>query len=118
MKIRDAVSAPLPVGEFDLITERIADGTVVSRSTSLRGLVKLGDEGERLNRLQEGRMSPGLELCRNCNSYILPSETSCPHCGADVQSAARRHDEDVRRRRAVKTEMERILSELAAAPAG
>ena len=74
VKIRDAVSAPFAVGEFDLITERIADGTVVSRSElSLRGSAKLGDEGERLESPQEGRMSPSLELCRNCNSYILPS---------------------------------------------
>jgi Y-X(10)_GDL-associated radical SAM protein len=116
VKIRDAAPAPFAVGEFELITERIADGAVVSSSTSQRQFVQLGDQSERWESPQQGRVPPSLELCRNCNSYIWPSETVCPHCGADVESAARRYDEDVRHCEAVKAEMKRLLSLLREKP--
>jgi Y-X(10)_GDL-associated radical SAM protein len=118
VKIREAAPAPFAVGEFELIAERIADGAVVSRSSSQRELVRLGDQGERWESPQEGRIPPTLELCRGCDSYIRPDETACPHCGADVAGAARKYDADIRRRKAVMAEMGRILSELAVAPAG
>lgn len=111
VKIQEAAPTPFAVGEFDLITERIVDNTPVSNSTSLRQLVQLGDKGDRWELPQEGRIPPRLELCRDCNEYVWPHETSCPHCGGDVQSAARRHDEDVQRCGAVKAEMERLLNQ-------
>jgi len=114
VKIRDAAPAPFAVGEFELITERIADGAAVSSSTSHRQLVQLGDKGERWESPQEGRIPPSLELCRACDSYIWPREASCPHCGADVQSAARRHAEDALRRKAAMAAMARLLNEVAA----
>ena len=114
MKIREAAPAPFAVGEFELITERIADGTVASSSTSLRKLVKLGDQSRLWESPEEGRVPPNLELCRGCDSYIWPGESTCPHCGADVQAAAAQHQEDSRRRAAVMADMERILGEVAA----
>jgi hypothetical protein len=114
VKVRDAAPAPFAVGEFELITERIADGAAVSSSTSHRQLVQLGDNGERWESPQEGRIPPSLELCRACDSYIWPREASCPHCGADVQSAARRHAEDALRRKAAMAAMARLLNEVAA----
>jgi Y-X(10)_GDL-associated radical SAM protein len=118
VKIGDAAPAPFAVGEFELVTERIADGAVTSSSTSLRQLVRLGDKGEQWESPKSGRIPPSLEICRGCNGYIWPGESSCPHCAADVESEARRHAEDLRRRRAVKAEMERVLREAARAGGG
>jgi len=25
---------------------------------------------------------------RACNAYVAPEESTCPHCGADIQAAA------------------------------
>ena len=113
VKIRDASAAPFAVGEFELITEQIADGVPVCKSTSLRQLVQLGKKFEQPHPPEEGRIPPRLELCRACDSYIWPGETVCPHCGGNVQNAARKYEADVLHRNAVKQEMQRLLSHLA-----
>jgi hypothetical protein len=113
-KIRDAAAAPFAVGEFELITEQIEGGAPVCKSTSLRQLVHLEEKDEQTYAPQEGRLPPRLELCRSCDSYIWPSETVCPHCGSDIQTAARSYEADALRRKTVKEEMERLLTELAA----
>jgi len=116
VKIREAAPAPFAVGEFELITERVADGAVVTSSTSQRQFVQLGDRGERWESPKEGRIPPSLKLCRDCNAYIFPGEMVCPHCGGDVENAARRYEDEVRRCEAVKAEMRRALSLLREQP--
>ena len=119
VKIRDAVQAPFAVGEFELITERVADGTVVTSSLSQRQLVKFGEDASRMwESPEEGKVPPQLELCRACNSYIYQHEVSCPHCGADVEAGALQHAEDTERRAAVIAEMERVLSLVTASAPG
>jgi len=78
VKIREAAPAAFAVGEFELIVERIADGAVVSTSTTQRQLVKLGENAAERWEPRESRVPPSLELCRACHSYIWPHETDCP----------------------------------------
>jgi Y-X(10)_GDL-associated radical SAM protein len=105
-KIRDAAKASFAVGEFELITERISDGTVVRSSRSQERPVNAGAPR---SSPPEGRVPPRLDLCRACNSYITRDESACPHCGADVRAAAATHEEDRRRRAAIIADVERQL---------
>jgi Y-X(10)_GDL-associated radical SAM protein len=109
VKIREAAPAAFAVGEFELIVERIADGSVVSTSTSQRQLVNLGEKAAERWEPREGRVPPSLELCRACQSYIWPHETDCPHCGANVHAAAETWAEDQRRREAALNAVKALL---------
>jgi Y-X(10)_GDL-associated radical SAM protein len=111
VKIREAAQASFAVGEFELITERIEDGTVVSSSTSQRQLVQLGDATKDRWEPREGRSPPSLELCRACHCYIWPHETVCPHCNADIQAAAEVWEEDTRRREAALDAVKALLDQ-------
>lgn len=115
VKIREAAPESFAVGEFELITERIADGIAVSSSLSQRQLIKLGDQSKLWESPEEGRVPPSLELCRGCNQYIWPHETTCPHCGINVVAAAAQYEEDSQRRAAVMAEVQRLLEQV---PAG
>jgi radical SAM protein with 4Fe4S-binding SPASM domain len=118
VKIQDAAAAPFAVGEFELITERIADGTPVCKSTSLKQYVQIGSKKkEEMVSPIEGRPLPRLELCRNCNSYIWPGEMICPHCGENVRISAQDYEKDVLRRKALKDEMQHLLRELSVSSA-
>ena len=117
VKIRDAAATPFAVGEFELITETIADGAPVAKATSLRSLTQLETKSVDAVVPEQGRIVARLELCRNCNSYIKPAETVCPHCEFDVQTANRQYEADTLRRKAVIENMERLLSQVEA-PAG
>jgi hypothetical protein len=59
--------------------------------------------------VKEGRLPPNLALCRACNQYIYPQETTCTHCGGDVAQAALAHAETVARRRALVERLEQAL---------
>jgi Y-X(10)_GDL-associated radical SAM protein len=109
VKIREAAPASFAVGEFELITERIADGTVVESSQSAPTLVKLGGAKILREPRDEGRVPPRLEICRACDSYIWPHEETCPHCGADVRAAATAHAEESRRRRELMAQVAQFL---------
>jgi Y-X(10)_GDL-associated radical SAM protein len=109
VKIREAVKESFAVGEFDLITERISDGVVVASTASSEHPVSFGEHGVATNLPLEGRVPPKLDLCRACNCYLEPTETTCPHCGADVQSTSVAYAEDRRRREAIISEIERQL---------
>jgi Y-X(10)_GDL-associated radical SAM protein len=111
VKIREAAPAAFAVGEFELIVERIADGAVVSTSTSQRQLVKLGENAADRWEPREGRVPPSLELCRACQSYVWPRETECPHCGANVLAAAETWAEDLRRREAAMNAVKALLDQ-------
>jgi Y-X(10)_GDL-associated radical SAM protein len=109
VKTRDAAPTPFAVGEFELITERISDGSVAATSSSQRGPVRLKDTEDLWESPSEGRMPPRLDICRGCDSYIWPGEVECPHCGADVAMAAKRYEADAARRKALMAEIESAL---------
>jgi Y-X(10)_GDL-associated radical SAM protein len=110
VKIREAAKTPFGVGEFDLITERISDGAIVTSTASFNGPSARPKQPDvPAVSPAQGRIQPKLDLCRACNCYVLPTETACPHCGADVQSVAITYEEDRRRRAAIIAEVERQL---------
>jgi Y-X(10)_GDL-associated radical SAM protein len=116
VKIREAAPASFAVGEFELITEHIADGAMASTSTSLPQSVQLRDPSDRWESPSEGRVPPSLEICRACNSYIWPGEVKCPHCGADIEIEAQIYVEDTCRRKALMAKIERALSRVDTVP--
>ena len=106
VKVREAAPTSFAVGAFEIITERMDDGTVVARSANdprpvprPRAAVPPGSRGRPAQ----------MDLCRACDAYIRTGEVNCPHCGADVGSAAARYAEDRRRRAAIMSEVERHL---------
>ncbi len=114
VKIRDAAKTSFAVGEFELITERISDGAVVSSSLAVPKLVTLGAPQAaalQVSAPDEGRIPPQLDICRNCDSYIWPGEETCPHCGTSVLEAAKAWTTDAVRREAAMAEVRRLLQE-------
>jgi hypothetical protein len=107
VKIREAAEASFAVGEFELITERASDGTVVTSSTSER---QRAWKVSTACSPEEGHVPTQLDLCRSCDSYIARDESICPHCRADVRTAATAYDRDCRRRAAIIAEVERQLN--------
>jgi Y-X(10)_GDL-associated radical SAM protein len=108
-KMRDAAKASFAIGEFEIVAERVVDGSVVSTSTSQ----PRPRTDRRLTLFpREGRIPPRLHLCRSCNGYIKPDETTCPHCGADIHEAAADYDDKRRRRAALIAEIEQRLAAL------
>jgi Y-X(10)_GDL-associated radical SAM protein len=110
VKIRDAEKKPFAIGRFALITERVADGQVVTRTTSSESAPMLSGSNSEDTPLLEGRIPPRLDLCRACNCYIMPAEKTCPHCAADIQAAATAYTVDVQRRAALIATLEKQLS--------
>jgi radical SAM protein with 4Fe4S-binding SPASM domain len=107
VKIREAEKMPFAVGEFDLITERVSDNAVVAGTALYAGRPQQHEVAEVP---AQGRVQPELALCRACQCYIQSTETACPHCGADVRSAAGAYAADCRRRAAIMAELERQLA--------
>jgi uncharacterized OB-fold protein len=60
----------------------------------------------------EGRIPPRLHLCRACNAYTAPEESMCPHCGADIQTAATVYEDERRARAAAVARIEQQLAAL------
>ncbi len=108
-KIRGAAKASFAIGEFEIITERVADGSVVSTSASQP---RPGTDRRSTPSPREGRIPPRLRLCRSCNGYIKPDETTCPHCDADVYAAAVAYDDKRRERAALIADIEQRLAAL------
>ena len=111
VQIRRAPDAPFGIGEFELITERVSDGTVVHSTAARNGLVQLErPRAYPTGQLpDEGRVPPALDLCRACDGYIMPGEETCPHCGASVSAAAAAHEADVARRNALMDQIRDAL---------
>ncbi len=84
VKEQDAAGASFAVGRFDLVTERIADGTPVASIVRSGQVIELAWKNKGKRAPEVGRVPPQLALCRSCNGYIYPHEQTCPHCGADV----------------------------------
>jgi Y-X(10)_GDL-associated radical SAM protein len=111
VKIREAAPASFAVGEFELITERIGDGQVVTTSNSQRKLVQLRGTDNDKWEPREGRVPPDLDLCRACHCYIWPHDTECPHCGANVSAAAESWAQDTLRREAALNAVKALLDQ-------
>ena len=113
VKICDAAKQSFAIGKFDLITERVVDGSVVFRTTTSGVPVRRTDANAEAP--AEGRVPPRLDLCRSCNSYIWPTEKICPHCGGEVEAAAAAYAREMSRRNAIIAEVERQLAAVRAA---
>jgi len=106
IKVRDAAPGSFAIGEFELITERTADGQVVATSTKTPRPARSTSAPSP----DTGHITPQLGLCRACNAYVAGSEITCPHCGADIQAVAEAYEEDHLRRSRAIADMERQLA--------
>jgi hypothetical protein len=100
VKIKEAPGKSFAIGEFELVVEHIDNPGIFSRVTSP---ASTADRARRPVAVSEGKVPQRLGLCRGCSCYIKSAEIECPHCGADVKTAAELH-EDKRARRAAATE--------------
>jgi Y-X(10)_GDL-associated radical SAM protein len=85
VKIRDADSTPFAIGEFELRTERISDGSIADVARSGNALVRLA--GTPQSSAIGGEQPRKMDLCRSCNCYIWQGEENCHHCGESVRRA-------------------------------
>ena len=114
VKIREAAKASFAIGEFEIVTERVADGAVVGSSlTEPRPVrTRTATAGP-----TPARVRPRLDICRGCDAYILPGTVSCPHCQADVPAAAAAYETERERRATIIADIERQLGMLGRLPA-
>jgi Y-X(10)_GDL-associated radical SAM protein len=99
VKRREAPAESFAIGEFELIEEPIPGREAEAASGCATALTSAGGAPiRRLPPVREDGLAAEMTLCRECECFIWPDETTCPHCGGDVRAAAARHEEDVRRR--------------------
>lgn len=108
-KVQDAGPASFAVGRFDLVTERIADGEPVASVVRSGQVIELAWKNRGKRSPEVGRVPPKLKMCRNCDGYVHAGEQTCPHCGGDIDAAARAHELDAQRRHALMNDLERLL---------
>ncbi|CPH25900.1 radical SAM domain-containing protein [Burkholderia pseudomallei] len=108
-KVQDAGPASFAVGRFDLVTERIADGEPVASVVRSGQVIELAWKSRGKRSPEVGRVPPKLKMCRNCDGYVHAGEQTCPHCGGDIDAAARAHELDAQRRHALMNDLERLL---------
>lgn len=109
VKLQDAAPASFAVGRFDLITEDIASGQEVSRISCSGQVIALTWKNKGKTAPREGRPPAKLALCRQCQQYIHPDETCCPHCAADIAAAERDYQQEHARRLQVMDNLRRLL---------
>jgi len=120
VKLREAPRTSFAIGEFELLTERIPfqDGEspeVVTRTVGQPKLVQL-ERPQAPPASRDGRIPPKLEICRDCDQYVWPGETFCPHCAADMKAAAQAYQVAAERRAKLIAEVSELV-ELAKASA-
>lgn len=108
-KVQDAGPASFAVGRFDLVTERIADGEPVSSIVRSGQVIELAWKNKGKRSPDVGRVPSRMKLCRNCDGYVHATEHTCPHCGSDIDAAARAHEQQTQRRHALMNDLERLL---------
>jgi len=118
VKQRDAAAASFAVGEFKLVTERLPSlnqeaGIVVSHIAAQPGLVQL-TRRQPAPAERDGRVPPKMDLCRNCDLYVWPGNTNCPHCGANLEAAAAAYEADAARRAKLIAEVRELIDRAAA----
>ncbi|KMN81432.1 Y-X(10)_GDL-associated radical SAM protein [Chromobacterium alkanivorans] len=109
VKLQDAAPASFAVGRFDLITEDIASGQEISRVSRSGQVIALSWKNKGKAAPREGRPPTKLALCRQCQQYIHPDETCCPHCAADIAAADRDYQLEQARRQQVIDNLRRLL---------
>ncbi|WP_375415200.1 GDL motif peptide-associated radical SAM/SPASM maturase [uncultured Bradyrhizobium sp.] len=85
-KIKEAPEKSFAVGEFELVVEKIDDPGIFSRVISPGSNAGRGERPTAA--VLEGKVPQRLGLCRGCSCYVNSDEIVCPHCGADVKTAA------------------------------
>ncbi|WGS54237.1 GDL motif peptide-associated radical SAM/SPASM maturase [Paraburkholderia sp. D15] len=110
-KVEEAGPASFAVGRFDLVTERIDDGTPVSSIVRSGQTIELTWKNKGKRAPDMGRLPTKLELCRNCNGYVHAHEHTCPHCNADIAAAAQTYEEQAQYRRTLMTNLEHLLGQ-------
>ncbi|HEX5759372.1 MAG TPA: GDL motif peptide-associated radical SAM/SPASM maturase [Thermoanaerobaculia bacterium] len=108
VKRRNAPPGAFTTGEFALLTEPIP-----GRETAPGAAIPPPPRRPRPSR-SPGELPPRLDLCRACDCFVRPEETSCPHCAADLATAAAAWAEDSRRRAALVAEVEALMAATAA----
>ncbi|PQV44876.1 GDL motif peptide-associated radical SAM/SPASM maturase [Paraburkholderia sp. BL21I4N1] len=114
VKVEEAGAASFAVGRFDLVTERISDGTPVASIVRSGQTIELTWKNKGKRAPEVGRIPTKLALCRNCNGYVHANEQTCPHCSADIEAAARTYEEQAQYRRTLISTLEHLLGQ----PAG
>ena len=120
-KIKEAAKTPFAIGEFEVIVEPVPgrEAEAAAYDSGVRqagrqalvqidGLRAAGEEALP-EPVPEGHVAPVLDLCRACQQYIYPHETTCPHCGADVAKAAVAYEAAAQRRRELMASMTKLL---------
>lgn len=120
VKKREAPNKSFATGEFDLILEPmpgrpagVTEGLPASAAPAPRPqeVVQIGGRKARPSRRaeSEGSVPPSLDLCHACDLFVWPGEVTCPHCGADLATAAAAHAVDVQRRHELIAELEDLI---------
>ncbi len=114
VKRREASPQSFGVGEFELVEEHIpgvGEGheDVVRRTPARNDLVQLTRRSNGAPLTRDGRIPPELAICRACNAYIWPGETTCPHCAANLQEAAEAYARERRYRENLIAEVTRLV---------
>ncbi|SIS83361.1 GDL motif peptide-associated radical SAM/SPASM maturase [Insolitispirillum peregrinum] len=91
VKVKDAPPESFAIGQFDLLLERIDDGTVIHSVITSDEDLSLHLPGPHSAADGPGQTPQQLSLCRHCSHYIHPDEVACPFCGGDVASGEARH---------------------------
>jgi Y-X(10)_GDL-associated radical SAM protein len=98
VKVEEAGATSFAVGRFDLVTEKIADGTPVASIVRSGQTIELTWKNKGKRAPEVGRVPAKLELCRNCNGYVHAHEQTCPHCSEDIAASARIYEEQAQYR--------------------
>jgi Y-X(10)_GDL-associated radical SAM protein len=114
VKRREASPASFGVGEFELVMERIPGSAgqpaeTVLRTPARQDLVQLTRRSNGAPLTRDGRVPPSMDVCRACNEYIYPDETTCPHCSANLQLAKDEYEQVRMRREALIAEVTRLV---------
>lgn len=102
-KVAPAPDKPFAIGRFELYEEAIPGCEMQAAVPEAEPRIAVRSAAQPL---------PQLALCRACDQYIWPDETTCPHCQADVAEAARVYDQEAAKRRALMAELEAVLRRL------
>jgi Y-X(10)_GDL-associated radical SAM protein len=112
VKLQDAAQGSFAVGRFDLITEEIASGKVVSQISRSGQVIELSWKNRGKKSPETGRPPARLALCRNCRQYIHQHETTCPHCKGDVIAAERAYRQKMAERDEAIQRLRSLLGEV------
>ncbi|WP_047249736.1 GDL motif peptide-associated radical SAM/SPASM maturase [Chromobacterium subtsugae] len=109
VKLQDAAQASFAVGRFDLITEEIATGKVVSQISHNGQVIELTWKNQGKRAPEIGQPPATLSICRSCKQYIHPEEKTCPHCAADLAAAESAYRQEEANRRQIVDRLQRLL---------